>query len=297
MSLQSLMQEIKKIKPMADGELSEEPRNTYTGRSARQRKAKEDLTKLIEQYRVALLQSAVFVLVTGTGRDAFTKIANDDFGFFKVDAEQFYKDIALQISPQLYDNREASPGLLDVISRVLENKALEVGISGYPMVTFRQEFRRIIKGRSELQALIKQVISTQVGTEVVGAQAIKTILNDAITAELSGKTVPILFSLESIDASLVEGLRRISHRVGVVTVDTDALSSKEASDALNDLKMQMGISTAVAKTFVFGSEESVSISDGVLTQEIVEDAMSKVHVQTEEFPQVTRRNKNKNKQN
>lgn len=279
MSLQVLISKINEIKPFADTEVEEQPRATLGGRLARQKKAKEDLKVLTESYRQELLRSALFILVTGSGREEFLKLATETFGFFQADSEKFYADIADQVHPQLYVGKESSPGVLDIVSRLLENKALEVGISGYPMITFRQEFGRIIKDKSDFQSLVKQVIGTQVGTEVVGAQAIKTILPAALRAEHSGKTTPILLSVETADDSLLIGLRRMSRKVGVITAEAGQVDGASVMAAMNELKIQLSDSTDLATATVtktpesaFGSQDSVEAEGGVITQEMVLEA-------------------------
>lgn len=284
MSLEKIMAEIKKLKPLAQAEVTEDPRETYQGRLARQKKAREELKSLTETYRQALLTNTVFILVTGPGKDAYVKSANETFGFFKVDPDQFYTDIVGQISPKLYDGKESSPNVLDVVSRVLENKAIEVGISGYPMLVFRQEFRRVINGRAEFTKLLKQIIGTQIGTEVVAAQSIKSVLKQAIDVELGGKTNCILLPVDELDQDLIAGLRRVSGKVATVTVNTESPTGEQVIGALNDLKKQREAHSGVVATVTletklpeYGTEESVKTDvAAVLTQEKVEEAVEQV---------------------
>lgn len=252
MSLQRTMLEIKNVSHFANEEVSEMPRETLGGRMARQRKAQEELKSLTETYRQQLLASSVFILVTGSERDQFLKTATEDFKFFSADADQFYADIANSLSADLYVGKESSSNLLDVISRVLENKALEVGIVGYPMLTFRQEHRRLIKDKADLIELIKEIVSTQIGAEVVGAQATKTILSNAIASGHDGNTTPVLLSVSG-EKSLVDtaaGLERITRRVYVITagkteiahknaIEVESVSKKSVEKALRILRANM----------------------------------------------------------
>lgn len=265
MSLSDTMNQIKKIKVVAETEVLEQPRETLGGRLSRQTRAKEDLKGLTEKYRQELLRSAVFILVSGSGNKEFVKIATDALGFFQANANQVYSDIAGQVSPQLYAGKESNPGLMDVVSRVLENKALEIGVTGYPMIKFRQEFRRKISDRTDFEALLKQILNAQVGTELVGAQAVKSILTDAIEAEHSGKTTPILLAVGEDDSDLSEGLRRISSNVASVYIDSSAVNNESVLKTMLELKTMMSL----------GRNASLEIKGQDLIPELLEAAAIK----------------------
>lgn len=237
MTLQSIMAEIKRLKPLADTEVAEHPRETLGGRLSRQKRAKEELKGLTETYRRALLNSALFILVTGTARDLFVEKATSSMGFFSADPEQFYKDIAGQVSPQLYLGKESSPNVLDVVTRILENKAMDVGITGYPMVTFRQEYRRVIKSKEEFVALVKQILNVQVGAEVVAAQAVKTVLPAAMSAGHEAKTTPILMSVESIDEATVKALMRVGG-VGIIQINGEEVTEEDVLSTMGEIRRQ-----------------------------------------------------------
>lgn len=281
MSLEKIMAEITRLRPLAETEVTEEPRSTLGGRLQRQKKAKEDLKSLSESYRQSLLTSAVFVLVIGKQKESFVEMATEKLNFFSADPDQFYNDIAAQISPSLYDGKESSPNVLDVVTRVLENKAMEVGITGYPLVTFKQEYRRVIKGRNEFQALIKQIISGQVGTEVVGAQAVKSILTKALDIGHKAKTTPILLTIKD-EASLnllADGLKRISRRVVIVQSGELELDERSVVNALASIKNEMQSNSSVLRhDVVLVTEEPTilgQVESSVLTEEMVEEAGNK----------------------
>lgn len=299
MSLQRIMNEIKKTKQFANEEVLDEPRETLGGRLSRKRKAQADMRSLTEEYRIELLRSAVFVLVTGETHEQFVKIASEEMKFFSADVNQFYSDIASQVSPQLYDGKESNPNLLDVVSRVLETKALEVGILGYPMIMFKQEHRRVIRGKSEFISLVKQIISAQMGTEVIGIQAAKSILNKAIDMGHDAKTTPILLSVsdETELKQLIVGLSRLTKSIAIVRSNIEATTTSVRS-ALASVKSQLGrvsipeVTTtlevpseateelAMQAAMNMGAAESMSVlieqKDGETTDEAIDRTLAEI---------------------
>lgn len=311
MSLQNTMSEIKKVSHYANEEVAEMPRETLGGRMARQRKAQEELRMLTETYRQELLASSVFILVTGSERDQFLKTATEDFKFFTADADQFYADIADTLSTDLYVGKESSSNLLDVVSRVLENKALEVGIVGYPMLTFRQEHRRFINGKEDLIELIKEIVSTQIGAEVVGAQAAKTILSNAIASGHDANTTPVLLSVSG-EKSLVDtaaGLERITRRVYVITagkteithknaIEVESVSKKSVEKALRILRANMNNRTIDLSDLDESDELQTMVAElKEATSELtaLSEKVNSIEVLTEETEPVTVELKQNNK--
>lgn len=289
MSLQQILEKIKSVQPFANENVDEGPIETLAGRRARQRQAKEELKSLTESYRQELLKSAVFILVTGPERDNFVKIANEELKFFSADPDAFYMDLVNRISPQLYAGKPSNSNLLDVLTRHLEDKAMEVGILGYPMVTFKQEYRRMINDREDFLDLVKEIINGQVGSEVAGVQAAKLILNDAIKAGHSANTTPILMSVEdeSEAATLSVGLRRLSGKV--VTVSATEANSKSVAQKMKEVRAQL-----YGKTLV--EDETPEFTDSLeLAPELsVDEVVEQVAAETSSKGN-RRNNKNKNK--
>lgn len=297
MTLQRIMTEIKKNKPFADGEVSDEPRETLSGRLSRKRQAQHAMRTLTEEYRQELLRTAVFVLVTGETREQFVKTASEEMKFFSADADQFYSDIADQVSPQLYEGRESNPNVLDVVSRVLESKALEIGILAYPMITFRQEYRRVIQGRSEFIALVKQVLSSQMGTEVIGVQAAKSILNKAIDMGHDAKTTPILLSVSSESElnEVITGLRRLTRSIAVVRSDIEATTSTVRT-ALESVKSQLGRVALPEVTVAVLTQEMIEEATAISADRSLETTASTLtDFLTEQLETLNKPNKNRNK--
>lgn len=300
-SLQTIMKKIKDVRHFATETVEEQPRETYAGRSARSRKAKEELKTLTEAYRQVLVSSSVFILVHGAHREDFIKSVVEDLKFFSADSDEFYSSIVDQVAPSLYMGREMSPNVLDVVGRVLENKAMEIGILGYPLMTFKQEYRRVIKSRDEFLDVIRTAVATQIGAEVVGVQAAKSILEAALAAEHQAKTTPILLSVK--DASTIpllrQGLGRLTTRIATVDAGVDGsdpLDAKAKKAILNELKYQItGVREELEEKIKVAAEPFVG---KVATPEVAADLEASVAAVVEETLSETKPTKpNKNRGN
>jgi uncharacterized protein (DUF1778 family) len=151
------------------------------------------------------------------------------------------------------------------------------------MLTFKQEFLRFLNTKEDLVAFIKMVISTQVGTEVVGVQAAKSILKTAIDSAYAGNNTPILLSVSDENAvqELGKGLSRITKKVFLVTAgetervyrDTYSLANISKKSVENTLRMiRAELNGQTLKLPLDEAQESTSAQ---LSAEVIEDAALK----------------------
>jgi hypothetical protein len=226
MSLQKILEQIKTNLPFAEEDVDSGPVETLNGRRGRKRTAQETVKRLTEEYTAEIMRSAVFFLVTGTERDEFTKHAVEGFRCFTSDAEEFYRDLANRIPEALYSGKESVANLFDVVSRHLEDKAGEMNIIGYPMLMFKNDYRRAINGKEDFVQLLKRAINDQVGGEMVGIQAVRSIAPKAIKAGHKEKITPIVLSVDDQLAKDLEGsLNRLSpHVFTIVAGEGQALN-------------------------------------------------------------------------
>jgi hypothetical protein len=242
MSLQKTLEEIKKVKPVAEEYLSGEPRETYSGREGRQRNAKEQLKTYKEQYIDELRTSAVFILVAGAGKDQFQDLASKEFHCFTADPEGFYKDLANRLPQELYDNKTPAGNLFDILGRHLEDKAQEMHILGYPQLIMKAKYERALKGKEDFVNLVKQAINEQVGSEIVGIHAVRAIADEAIKAEHGSKLTPIIMTTddESLALDLHSTLGRIGSRSFLVVAGKGAktLKATEGCFAMKEISKE-----------------------------------------------------------
>lgn len=219
MSLSKVIEEIKLVKPFAEEDTEIGPRETLAGRRGRKNQSIERLKTLKFEYTQGLMQSAAFIIVTGEKRSELASIAKESFGCFSADPSSFYEDLAGRIPQAIYLGNSDVSNVIDVLGRHLEDKARELGISGYPQVIFRQEYRVTLKDKNDLVGLIKRVINDQVGSEIAGLQAVNSLVNEAIAKEYGGKITPIILATgdEKLALDLEDTLGRL-HPRGVFLV-------------------------------------------------------------------------------
>lgn len=239
MSLSKVLEEINKVKVYADEDVETGPIETLSGRRGRKNQAIEKLKTLKLEYKQSLIDSAAFIIVTGDKRDAFTAAAVENFKCFSRDPNEFYEDLASRIPPTLYQGQASVSNIFDVLGRHLEDKAREIGIVGYPQMIFRQEYRVTLKDKADLTSLIRRAVNDQVGSEIVGIQAITSLVNPAIDRGHGAKVTPIVFSTsdEALALSLESTLSRLKPR-GVFLVvagkGTKALRAVEGVISVKD---------------------------------------------------------------
>jgi hypothetical protein len=231
MSLNKVLEEIKKVKPLVDEDISVGPRETYAGREGRQRNAKERLKGLKEQYVDELRTSAAFILVSGTQKDKFSDLATLEFKCFSADPEGFYKELANRLPEELYKNKTPAATLFDIMGRHLEDKASEMQIVGYPQLIMKQQYQRALSDKKDFVALVKQAINEQVGSEIAGIHAVRSIVDFAISSDHGSKITPIVMVTddESLALDLYQTLGRIGSRAFLVVAGKEAktIKSKE----------------------------------------------------------------------
>lgn len=219
MSLAKTMEEILKVKPYTEEDVDNGPRETLAGRRGRKNQAIEQLKVLKREYRIKLLESAAFIVVTGSAAADFTKIATEEFKCMNTDPDTFYKDLADRIPAALYNGTETVANLFDVIGRHLEDKAGELDINGYPQLIFKQEYRTTLKNKNDLLNLIRTAINDKVGPEIVGIQAASSLLKQAIDSAHGARVTPIVLTTDNEKLAIeLEGSLGRLHPRGVFLV-------------------------------------------------------------------------------
>lgn len=234
MSLSKVLEQMTTLLPVANEDVDSGPIETLTGRRGRKRNAQDEIVRLRGEYLNKLLASTVFIVVTGSDQDAFEAIATEKFGCFTSDPESVFKDLANRVAPSLYEGRESLSGLFDVVGRHLEDKANELGIIGYPQLLFKHQYSRAITGKDDFVQLLKTSLNEQIGSELVGINAVHSIVDLAIERKHGGPITPLL--LKTADAkfvvTLLTDLERISNKVFVVVTGKAGKSLKNVSNAV-----------------------------------------------------------------
>lgn len=233
MSLSKILEQIKVQKPLAEENINEGPRETYSGREGRKRNAINQMKDLKEKYIEELRTSAVFVLVTGSSKDEFAETAKNEFKCFTADPEGFYKDLADRLPPALYSQKTPAANLFDIMGRHLEDKANELKIIGYPQLIFHSKYQKACNGKEDFKNLIKEAINDQVGSEITGLHVIRSIADEAIDAGHGGKLTPIVLATddEKLALDLKSTLGRIGSRAYLVAAGKGAKTVRATEGA------------------------------------------------------------------
>jgi hypothetical protein len=233
MSLSKVLEQIKVQKPLAEEDISQGPRETYSGREGRKRNAVSKLKDLKEEYITDLMQSAVFILVAGSGKEDFANIAKTEFKCFTADPEGFYKDLADRLPPVLYNQKTPPANLFDIMGRHLEDKATEMHITGYPLLVFHSKYQKACNGKDDFVQLIKEAINDQVGSEIAGIHIVRSLVDEAIAADHGGRITPIILTTndEKFALDLKNNLGRIKSRAFLVAAGKGAKTVKSTEGA------------------------------------------------------------------
>ena len=218
MSLNTIIEEIKTLRPILAEDIMSGPRETFSGRQGRQRNAKDRMKQLKESYIEELRSTSAFIFVTGSEKEKFCDIAATEFNCFKADPESFYKELANRIPDTLYKNNTPTANLFDIMGRHLEDKANEMQIIGYPQLIMKQHYFRALNNKEDFVNLIKQAVNEQIGSEIAGLNVIRGLADAAIEANHSSRVTPIVLATDDQELALnmKENLNRIGSRAYLV---------------------------------------------------------------------------------
>lgn len=234
MSLQKVLEEIKKVQPFADEDVTQGPIETLNGRRGRKTQAIEQLKRLKRDYKQQLLQNTIFIVATGSGREEFAKTAVEDFGLFAVDPDAFYKDLASRVPEVLYKGKEGVSNIFDVLGRHLEDKMMELDVNAYNQLLFKAGYAKQVNSVEEFTQLVKTAVNQQIGAEIAGIQAIDSLVNSAIAKEHAAKTTPVVLATddEAFALQLLTDLERLTTRVFLSVTGKAPKSLKSVDGAL-----------------------------------------------------------------
>lgn len=232
MSLVKILREMEENRENSEMVLMQENPATYNSRLGLKRAAAENIRRLRIDYQKELLGSTIFIVTTGASSGQFTELAsNETFGCFSADPDAFYRDIAYRIDPSLY-TRESIRYLFNTAGNILEDKCLELDIVSFPMVMFSEKYNEGVSNAEEFSVVLKRAINDQVGSEIVGINAVSSIVDSAIKKNHSAKVTPVILSTqdESFALDLVNNLKKQLKRPTFLVI------AGKSSKALRDNK-------------------------------------------------------------
>lgn len=245
--LESLLEVIKLKKEIADQPIEENLVN-YRVKLGKKKKAQEDLKELFLDYRDSVRKRAAYIVVVGANSQKFAEVSEKDFGCFKYHADDFYKEITAKLNKHVYLNKTASPNMFDIIGGHFEEKALELGIIGYPPLLFESKYKKVLKSSDDMVNLVKRAFNEKVGVEVVALDATNKVSKLAMDQEYSGTVVPVIMHTEdeSLALSIAEGLKSSG---SVFLISAGSISENLSEDLIFD-KIEKTTKKSVENTLV-----------------------------------------------
>ena len=226
--LEELVEIINKKEILANQEVTENSA-TYRVRLGKKKRAEEDLKEHFNEYKDIIKDRSAFILVTGDKSVEFSNIAKESFGCFTLEADGFYKDMANNVSPTLYTNYTASPHIFNILESGFAERAIELGISSHPRITFKSKYKKLLKNREDMVELSKRAFNDCIGAELVGLDSLDKVAKQALSEEekYAGKVVPIILHTE--DEGLVEELLLSLPRMfrNVFVIDAGKVGSED----------------------------------------------------------------------
>jgi len=234
MTLNELLKEISKFKAIASQDPEVGPVETSAARMGRYRNAVEQVEMLTKEYTRELLRKACFILVTGSEKEEFANLASEKFECLTSEADALYVELVSKIDQTLFSGKQNVSELLEVTSRVLEDKATEIGISVYPMLQFKQQYEKQINTREDFLSVLKTAINEQVGGEIVGIDAASRLTETAIARNFLAPVAPIVLTTNDLDLfiKLSSDLERLTPRVFNVVAGKAPKLAKEVFGVL-----------------------------------------------------------------
>jgi hypothetical protein len=222
--LEEIINDVEKKEAIA-AKVPEENPTTYRVVKGKIDRAKEDLKQLFLDYRDEVRHRSAFIIVTGNSVDKFSSIAQEEFGCFVQNADEFYHDITSKVDKRLYTNYTASPNVFDIVAAGFEERALEVGIVGYMGLLFESKYKKVLNGKDDLVNLIKRAFNEKVGAEAVAFDAIDKVAKNGLKDKFTGKNVPIVLFTEDekLALELKKDLPRVSNNVFLIAAGKNEL--------------------------------------------------------------------------
>lgn len=237
MELKSLLKEIKSLKKKAAGaparknkdgkELPPNP-GTIQTHKARQRAAELRLPDVTKDYRKALLSHIIPVLVTGSSAEDFVKVASEALGVISVDGEALFKTLASKMPTEASSGKMTTKVVVDILGRHFNDIAIDSDVIEYPQIIYKNSKGFVITKKSDLDRLIKKIITEQVGAEMSTIYNLKDISDKALEMEFDGGKLPVLMSVS--DASVIDSIFESQKRLSLTPY---LLTSGEVKGRLN----------------------------------------------------------------
>jgi len=243
--LKQILEEIKSNKEMAARDPESVPQEIAAAARGDIRRAKENLKGLYFKYKNELQKRIIFIMVNGKSSKKFAQTMTKNYPGVDFNAEDFYQKIVDQIDPQNYTNRTLSNSVVDILNAVVDNRCLEIGVSGRPALLYKEEYNTLLETKEDLVNVFSRMLNDQVGGEFVGIDYLDQATTKAVTEGFSGKVLPIVVHSQNVE--LLESLGKDFYEKltpNVFTI-TAGIASKEVSE-----KSTLTVTGKITKTSI-----------------------------------------------
>jgi hypothetical protein len=194
-------------------------------------RAKENLKGLYYTYKNELQKRIIFIMVNGKSSKKFAETFLDSgLSGASFSAEEFYTNIIDRIAPEVYTNKSLSNSMVEIIGAHLEDRAMEIGVNGYPALLYKSEYAAHINNKEELVDVFAKMLNEQVGGEFVGVDYLDQATSKAVKEEFTGKVLPIIVhsqNNELLNSLAKDFYERLTPNVFTVTA---GIAPKEISE-------------------------------------------------------------------
>ena len=203
--LKEIIEKIIETKRIAETDVPLEPVQTYQHRKANKAQAVYNLDSLMVDYRNEVLKSSILMLVTGEDKNAFAKIASEEYACIAFEAEQVFADIANKIDPHNYLGKKANIYLIEMIEEELKTIAFKAGIQSMPELKCEAKHDRNFNSKKDFVDYIQEIVLEYIGAELLVVIAISYASEIAINELRPSSILPVM--LTSNDFAFLEEIK------------------------------------------------------------------------------------------
>jgi hypothetical protein len=190
--LTDIISKIEQAKVVAQAPVDPNDYKVYHGKVGAQRRAKEDLERLFMEYKQEIKHMILFIIVAGNGAKKFADVCEKHRWGFSYDASQFYRDLTHDIDPLNWKGKAFGPGVVDILSRKIEDKADECDVVEHNLILFEHQHAQTIETLEQLTSHVATIFNEQIGVEFVAYDILNKMAIRGVEEKFDGSDMPVL---------------------------------------------------------------------------------------------------------
>lgn len=194
--IKTLLNTIVTTEQIVNEDLSGWDSRTATGKHMAKRMAQDSLAGLLNQYRVAVFDAAVGILLEGSAADqtSFAELAEDEASTITVDAGEMYLAMAKKVFPSIGSDRLFTTTQSALMFEAIEEVATVVSAPmtltnpiGTPPAT-------VVRSEQECAALIRTVIRKDIKDALNKLFLENKVVEKALAVRYNSNVVPVVIT-------------------------------------------------------------------------------------------------------